>query len=233
MIGKVYLIPTSLGNSGLSKVIPEQVLHLLDIINYYLVENERSARRFIVEAGRKDRLPEITFFVIDKHSDSINYQPILKLAAQGQDIGVMSEAGCPGIADPGSDFVALAHQYQLQVVPLVGPSSVLLAMMASGFNGQNFAFNGYLPVKNPDKAKKIKQLENMARTQKQSQIFIEAPYRNAQIFEELMLTCLPDTRLCIAADITLETELIKTKTIAQWKTSKPDLTKRPAIFIIG
>ena len=232
MQGKLYLIPTTLGDSKINSVIPPDVSEIIEELQFFIVENIRTARRYIRKISRKKNIDELTFFEIGKHTDFTNISHYLDPAQQGKSIGLLSEAGNPCIADPGNEIVKIAHRKNIQVVPLVGPSSILLALIASGMNGQNFAFNGYLPVQKSDKIKKIKSLENRSRNENQSQIFMETPYRNQNFLEDILNTCNKTTRLCIAADITLETEFINTKTIADWKKNKPNLKKRPTIFIL-
>lgn len=232
MQGKLYLIPTTLGETEPLEVMPLSVKKVVEQINYYIVENEKSARRFIKKIAPKKQQPLLTIKKIDKYVEVEETLHYLDVCSQGISVGLLSEAGVPAIADPGASIVKLAHQKGIQVVPLVGPSSILLAMMSSGFNGQNFAFNGYLPIEKSERKKAIKDLEKLSFDKKQSQIFIETPYRNEKMFAELKSTLAPSTQLCIAADITLITEYIKMLSIKDWKHQKPDLHKRPAIFII-
>lgn len=232
MKGKLYLIPTTLGETEPLEVMPLSVKKVVEQINYFIVENEKSARRFIKKITPKKPQPQLTLKKLDKYAIEEETLKYLDVCNQGINVGLLSEAGVPAIADPGATIVKLAHEKGFQVVPLVGPSSILLAMMSSGFNGQNFAFNGYLPIEKSDRKKAIKELEKLSKDKKQSQIFIETPYRNEKMFTELKSTLSPLTNLCIAADITLPTEYIKTLSIKDWKHQKPDLHKRPAIFII-
>lgn len=230
--GNIYLIPITLGDTPLTQVIPDWNLHLLNKIDYYIVENIKVARRFLKKAGIKKDINELTFFETNKRVDPSQYPTYIKPALEGNNIGVISDAGCPGIADPGAEIVALSHQKNLNVIPLVGPSSILLALMASGLNGQNFAFNGYLPKNQKERITKIKELERISRKNNQSQIFIETPYRNNHLMEDLSKYCSTNTLLCIACDITLPNEIISTKKISQWKKCTIDLNKKPCIFII-
>jgi 16S rRNA (cytidine1402-2'-O)-methyltransferase len=233
MKGKIYLIPTPLGEGALDKVLPIGNAEIIRNLKFFVVENERTARRFLKKTDRNIMIEDLQMVVLDEHTQQVSVEQYLKAVENGQDIGLMSEAGCPAIADPGADVVALAQALDIQVVPLVGPSSILMAQMASGFNGQNFAFAGYLPIKPDERAKALKKLETRAKNEHQSQIFIEAPYRNIKMFEDILKTCLPDTKLCVAVDITCETEFIKTKSVKAWKSAKvPDINKRPAIFIL-
>ncbi|WP_439132307.1 SAM-dependent methyltransferase [Polaribacter sp.] len=233
MTGKLYLIPTTLGEETEPlEVMPLSVKKVIEQIDYYIVENEKSARRFIKKISPKKQQPTLTIKLLDKYAIVEETQKYLDVCAQGFNVGLLSEAGVPAIADPGASIVKLAHQKNIKVVPLVGPSSILMAMMSSGFNGQNFAFNGYLPIDKSDRKRKIKDLERTARDKNQSQIFIETPYRNEKMFVDLKATLSPQTNLCIAVDITLPSEFIKTMSIKDWKHQQPDLHKKPAIFII-
>jgi 16S rRNA (cytidine1402-2'-O)-methyltransferase len=206
---------------------------LINEIDIYIVENIKTARRFLKKAGILKPIDEITFFELNKRTQVTNLPTFLKPISEGKNIGVLSEAGCPGIADPGADIVALAQQLKIKVIPLVGPSSILLALMASGFNGQSFCFNGYLPKDQKDRTRKIKDLEKLAKIKQQTQLFIETPFRNAHVLEDIIKNCFSTTKLCIAIDITLQTEQIYTKTVEEWKTTKINLQKRPCIFLIG
>lgn len=230
--GNIYMIPSTLGDSPIEKVIPSYVSDLIANIDYYIVENIRTARRFLKKANKNVDIDNIEFFILNKHTKPEEISEFLNPAIEGKDIGVLSEAGCPGIADPGSEITKIAHKRNIRVIPLSGPSSILMALMASGFNGQNFAFNGYLPIKNPDRINRIRALEKRSAIEGQSQIFMETPYRNSKMFNDLCETCFPDTYLCIATDISLNTESIKSQNIRSWKKSPPDLNKRPSIFIL-
>ena len=232
--GILYLIPITLGESPISQVIPEYNNTIINEIDVYIVENIKTARRFLKKAGILKPIDELTFFEIDKRSNTSNYPTFIKPLAEGKNIGVLSEAGCPGVADPGAEIVALAQELNYKVVPLVGPSSILLSLMASGFNGQSFCFNGYLPIEQKDRIYKLKDLERLAFREKQTQLFIETPYRNMSLFKDILATLNNNTKLCIAVDITSNTEEIYTKTIENWKKeTKIDLNKRPCIFLIG
>lgn len=233
MQGQLYLIPSPLGEGAIDHVLPQDVCRLISTIRHFVVENERTVRRFLKQVNRDIDINALHFTILDKDTSLLQLPAMLAPIAQGHHVGIVSEAGCPGIADPGATLVALAHERNIRVMPLVGPSSILLALMASGMNGQSFAFNGYLPVKKNEKTEAIKRFELRSMKENQSQVFIEAPYRNLQLLDDMLAICKPATRLCIACDITLTTELIATRTIAQWqKSPKPDLHKRPAIFII-
>ena len=231
-LGKLYLIPTTLGDTAPLEVMPGMVQKIVYDLDEYVVENEKTARRFIKQICKDKSQPDLILHPLNKHTESSEIPSYLDSCLSGKSIGLMSEAGVPGIADPGAEVVRLAHEKGIQVVPLVGPSSILMAMMSSGMNGQNFAFNGYLPIDQKEKRQELKRLEHISRDYGQSQLFIETPYRNNKLIEELCATLNPTTRLCIACDITLSTEFIVTKPISIWKSKQPDLHKRPALFII-
>lgn len=232
MKGKLYLIPTTLGENEPLEVMPYSVKTIVELLNHYVVENEKSARRFIKKITPKKVQSSLIMMKLDKYAIEIETRTYLDFCDQGVSVGLLSEAGVPAVADPGATIVKLAHEKGIQVVPLVGPSSILMALMASGLNGQNFAFNGYLPIDNSERKKGIKALEKLSMEKNQSQIFIETPYRNQKMFTDLKSVLSPGTLLCIAIDISLPNEFIKTFTIAHWKKQSPDLHKRPAIFII-
>lgn len=232
MIGKLYLIPTTLGDTEPLEVMPLSVKKVVEEIDYYIVENEKSARKFIKRISPKKSQPSLKIMMLDKYAEAIETNTYLDVCKEGVNVGLLSEAGVPAIADPGASIVKLAHESNIQVVPLVGPSSILMAMMSSGFNGQNFAFNGYLPIDKSERKKAIKDLEKLSLEKNQSQIFIETPYRNEKMFADLKVLLAPATNLCIAADITLASEYIKTMSISKWQHQQPDLHKKPAIFII-
>lgn len=230
--GKLYLIPTTLGENDPMEVLPQTVKRAIDFIDYYIVENEKTARRFIKAVNAQKVQANLKISLLNKHTEVSEHNAMIKPCLEGINIGLMSEAGCPGVADPGAVIVKIAHEKGIQVVPLVGPSSILLAMMASGMNGQSFAFNGYLPIDKSDKKSALKNFEKMSNDKNQSQIFIETPYRNNKLLEDILSALQPNTHLCIAADITLPTEYIKTLRVADWKKTKVDLHNRPTIFII-
>jgi 16S rRNA (cytidine1402-2'-O)-methyltransferase len=232
MNGKLYLIPTTLGETEPLEVMPLSVKKVVEEIDFYIVENEKSARRFIKKISPKKPQSSLHIMLLDKYAEELETSKYLDICKQGMSVGLLSEAGVPAIADPGASIVKMAHQNNIRVVPLVGPSSILLAMMSSGMNGQNFAFNGYLPIDKADRKKAIKDLERVSKDKNQAQIFIETPYRNEKMFTDLKATLTPTTSLCIAADITLPTEYIKTMMVQDWKHQQPDLHKKPAIFII-
>jgi 16S rRNA (cytidine1402-2'-O)-methyltransferase len=232
LLGKLYLIPTTLGEMNPEDVLPHTIKRTIDFINFYVVENEKTARRFIKLVHPEKKQPELNISVLNKHTQDYEYLEMIQPLLQGQNIGLMSEAGCPGIADPGAVIVKLAHEKGIQVIPLVGPSSILLALMASGMNGQSFAFNGYLPIDKSEKKQSLKSLEKLSFDKNQSQLFIETPYRNNKLMEDLLQTLQPNTLLCVACDITLPSEFIKTLAIKDWKKQKVDLQNRPCIYII-
>jgi len=230
--GKLYLIPTTLGDIEPLEVIPHNVKNIIDSLTLFIAENEKTARRYIKKIAPSKLQSELEFSNMGKFAKEHEFESYLKPCLNGQSIGLLSEAGVPGIADPGAAIVDLAHKNNIQVVPLVGPSSILLAMMASGMNGQSFAFNGYLPIDSKEKKLRIKYLEKISFEKKQSQLFIETPYRNDKLLADLIKTLHPNTKLCIASDITLPNEFIKTLPVKLWKQQKISLHKRPTIFII-
>jgi 16S rRNA (cytidine1402-2'-O)-methyltransferase len=231
-MGNIYLIPTTLGGDSIESVIPQNIKPIVNDIKHYIVENIRSARRFLKKVDRSIVIDDLTFYELNKHTKRRDINNFLKPALQNHDMGVISEAGCPGVADPGADIVKIAHEKNIRVIPLVGPSSILLSLMASGMNGQNFAFIGYLPIKKHDKLRKIREIEQHSFTNRQTQIFIEAPYRNAALLTDILDACEDETKLCVACDITLESEFIKTKPVKSWRNSIPDINKRPTIFLL-
>lgn len=229
----LYLIPNTLGECETSNVLPAINIAIIRKIKHFIVEDVRTARRFLKKVDSNINIDELQFYTLNKHTSPNELSSYLEPLEKGFDMGVISEAGCPAIADPGAEVVKIAQTKNLKVVPLVGPSSILLGLMASGFNGQSFAFVGYLPIQGNERTQRIKQLEKRAKTENQSQIFIETPYRNQKLLSEILSTCQGNTKLCIACDITLESEYIKTKSINEWKKSAlPDLNKRPSIFIL-
>lgn len=229
----MYLLPVTLGDTEIDNVLPSYNREIIRLIKFFIVENVRSARRFLKKVDRDINIDELTFYLMDKHTDAAKMASYLKPLEEGNAMGVISEAGCPAVADPGADVVAVAQRKNLRVIPMVGPSSIIMSVMGSGFNGQSFAFNGYLPIEPAERTKRIKQLETRAYTEDQTQLFIETPYRNHKMLEELLRTCKPSTRLCIASGITCAEEYIHTHTIAEWKKIKlHDLSKIPTIFLI-
>ncbi len=231
--GTLYMIPITLGETPVNQVIPEFNNNLINEIDVYVVENIKTARRFLKRAGIKKDISDLIFFELNKRTHITELPTFLKPIEEGKNIGVLSESGCPGIADPGADIVDLAQRSNIKVVPLVGPSSILLSLMASGFNGQSFCFNGYLPKEQKDRSRKLKELERLAKNKQQTQLFIETPYRNMHVYEDLLKNCFDSTKLCIAVDITMPNERITTKTIEEWKKTKINLQKRQCIFLIG
>jgi 16S rRNA (cytidine1402-2'-O)-methyltransferase len=230
--GKLYLIPTRLGDNPPLEVLPISIKKIIEQLDHYIVENEKTARRFIKRVSPNKSQASLRLQVLNKYTTEAERNTFLDACQDGISIGLVSEAGCPAIADPGADIVSLAHQMDIIVVPLVGPSSILLALMASGMNGQSFTFHGYLPIDKSERKAKLKTLERQSYEHNQAQIFIETPYRNMKMLEDLSSILQPDTRVCVACDLTLPSEFIKTKTANDWKHNKEDLHKRPAIFII-
>jgi len=230
--GKLYLIPTTLGEMNPHDVLPQTVKRAIDFIDFYIVENEKTSRKFIKAINPEKIQASLKISTLNKHTEVAEYNAMIAPCLNGINIGLMSEAGCPGVADPGAEIVKMAHEKGIQVIPLVGPSSILLAMMGSGMNGQSFAFNGYLPIDKSEKKIVLKNLEKLSHDKNQSQIFIETPYRNNKLLEDILQALQPNTHLCIATDITLPTEFIKTLRVTDWKKTKVDLHNRPTIFII-
>ena len=229
----IYLIPIPIAENTEDKVLCPQIKEVVAALSYFLVENIRTARRFISSLNIDKKIEDIQFAELNKNTSPEDIPALLAAVPPGQDIGIMSEAGCPGIADPGALAVAYAHHQHFRVVPIPGPSSIFLALMASGMSGQAFAFHGYLPIQAGDRIKAIKLLEKEAFQRQQTQIFMETPYRNNKLVEDLLIHCRPDTRLCIAKNITGSDEFIQTKTITVWKKSLPDLHKVPVIFLVS
>ena len=234
MPAALYLIPVTLGETSIEQVLPPYNHEVIMGIRHFVVENIRSARRFLRQTDKAFPIDDCTFFEMGKHADEKQFSQYLQPLRVGKPVGVISEAGCPAVADPGADIVRIAQREGLRVVPLVGPNSMIMAVMSSGLGGQSFAFNGYLPVDASDRAKRLKALESRAWTEGQTQLFIETPYRNEKMFQSLVSTLRPQTRLCIAAGITTADEYIRTLPISEWKKTKlPDLSKIPAIFLIN
>ncbi|MGB0918433.1 MAG: SAM-dependent methyltransferase [Flavobacteriales bacterium] len=232
-LGTLYLIPVALGETNNDKLFPTMNLRLLEELDYLVVENEKSARRFIRSTGNKRDFDKLELILLDKRTRQHEISRPIELLMQGKDVGIMSEAGCPGVADPGQILMAEAHLYNIKVVPLVGPSSILLGLMASGLNGQGFAFNGYLPIDKKAKLHKLRELDSRVSKTGFTQIFMETPYRNQAMFDDILKTCNAKHKLCVAVDITLESELIKTLALAEWKAEKINLHKRPCMFLLG
>lgn len=232
-MAKLYLIPNLLGDTPWQMVLPANIPEIVSGISVFIVEDIRNARRFLKKIDPLMEPEQKVFLELNKHTSQEEASGYITPLLQGRDAGLISEAGCPGIADPGAEIVRLAHRHRIEVVPLVGPSSILLALMASGMNGQQFAFSGYLPVKQSERMKKIREIEKLALTRGQTQIFMETPYRNNQMLKDIVSTCQPGTFLCIAADLTTESEMISTRRVSEWKKQMPDLDKHPAIFLLG
>jgi len=230
--GKLYLIPTRLGDNAPLEVLPISIKRIIENVDYYIVENEKTARRFIKKISSGKSQASLKINILNKFTEETELPDYLNPCLDGKNVGLLSEAGCPAIADPGAEIVKIAHQKEIHVVPLVGPSSILLALMSSGMNGQSFAFNGYLPIEKSERKSALKQLERLSFEKKQTQIFIETPYRNNKMLEDICVSLNVHTRVCVACDITLPTEYIKTQTVKEWKHTAVDLHKRPSIFII-
>lgn len=228
----LYLIPVLLGETAIDQVIPNYNKEVVSELKFFIVENIRTARRFLKKCDPDIDIDSLTFYELNKHTEQKDIFDFLNPMKLGESIGVMSEAGCPGVADPGADVVAIAQQRGYKVMPLVGPSSMLMAIMASGFNGQSFAFEGYLPINSNERISKLKQLEARSYKENQTQLFIETPYRNQKLAEDILQHCKPQTLLCIATNISCEDEQITTKSIKAWKSKLPDLNKKPTVFLI-
>jgi 16S rRNA (cytidine1402-2'-O)-methyltransferase len=231
--GILYLIPSLLGDVPVENCLPPHNVQIIQSIDEYIVEDIRTARRFLIKAKIDKPIDSLTFHLYNEHSKNTDINFIMQGLLNGKNAGLISEAGCPSIADPGAEIIQFAHKNNIRVVPLVGPSSILLALISSGLNGQNFTFNGYLPKKEPDRIKTIRQLETLVWQRNQTEIFIETPYRNDAIIKDILNTCKEETLLCIAADITLPTESIKTKTIRDWKNARQLYNDHPAVFLLG
>ena len=228
----LYLIPNLLGETPVEQVLPPYNRQIILGIRHFIVEDVRTARRFLKLVDHSIDIDQLTFYTLNKHTNPEEVASMLKPLEEGNPMGVISEAGCPAVADPGADVVAIAQRKGLQVIPLVGPSSIILAVMGSGFNGQSFAFNGYLPIEPDDRIKTLKKLEQRAYTENQTQLFIETPYRNAKMMADILKACRPQTHLCIAAGLTTKDEYIKTRTVKEWAGKLPALEKVPCIFLI-
>ena len=228
----LYLLPVTLGETPLNNVLPQYNSEIIAGIRHFIVEDVRSVRRFLRKVDPQFDIDGSTFYELNKHTAPEVVAGYLKPLQAGKPMGVISEAGCPAVADPGADVVAIAQRKGLKVVPLVGPSSIILSVMASGFNGQSFAFNGYLPIKADERAKKLRQLEQRIYNEDQTQLFIETPYRNGKMMEDILANCRPQTKLCVAANLTCEDEYVQTRTIKEWKGHVPELSKIPCIFLL-
>lgn len=237
MKGKLFLIPTPLGENEPSEVLPDSVLKLLPQVQVFIVEEIRTARRFLSRAGLKGHIDELSFFELNEHTDRETIESYIKILkgskeSAPKDVAVISEAGLPAVADPGALLVALAHDNDIEVVPFVGPSSLMMALMSSGMNGQCFAFTGYLPVKPAERRAKLIQIEKISKQLHQTQIIIETPYRNDALMEDMLSVCAASTRICVAAEITLPTAFIKTKRVEQWRRAPVNIGKRPCVFVL-
>ena len=228
----LYLLPVTLGDTAIDKVLPQYNREIIGGIRHFIVEDLRSARRFLRAVDPQFDIDGSQFFELNKHTSPQDISGYLRPLCDGKSMGVISEAGCPAVADPGADVVAIAQRKGLKVVPLVGPSSIILSVMASGFNGQSFAFNGYLPIKPEERAKKLRQLEQRIYSEEQTQLFIETPYRNGKMIEDIIKNCRPTTKLCIAANLTCDDEYVRTRTVKEWRGKVPDLSKIPCIFLL-
>ena len=229
--GNLYIIPVLLGGENISELLPQGTIDIAKRLKHFIVENEKSARKFLKLAGTPDQ-SELQISELDKHADDINFHELLIAAKDGNDIGLLSEAGAPAVADPGAAVVNTAHQLKIKVIPLAGPSSILMALMASGLNGQSFCFHGYLPIDKDERFKKLKLIERDAQVRNQTQLFIETPYRNNQLLKDLIALLPGEMKLCIAANISLPEEYILTQTVSNWKKHIPDLHKQPCVFLI-
>lgn len=232
MKGKLYLIPSPLGDNDPAEVIPAPTLALLQDIGCYVVEEVRTARRYLSRAGLKGRIQDLEFHELNEHTSQEEVEKLAALFNDGRNVGLISEAGLPAVADPGAALVALCHRCGIEVVPQVGPSSLMMSLMASGLNGQSFAFCGYLPAKTEERRSAIKAIEKTSHSLRQTQIFIETPYRNDSMFSDLLQSCRPSTRICVAANITMPDAYIRTKTVSEWKKENLIIGKRPCVFLM-
>ena len=230
--GKLYLIPSPLGDNDPSEVIPGPVLRSLENFRTFVVEEIRTARRYLSRAGLKGRIEGLEFHELNEHTDQATVEGYLKLFENGNDVALISEAGLPAVADPGAQLVALAHRHGIEVVPAVGPSSLMMALMSSGLNGQSFAFCGYIPAKTDERRNRLKTLEKVSAQLKQTQIIIETPYRNDSLFADMLAVCGASTRICVAANITMPDAYIKTKKVSEWKKEGLVIGKRPCVFLL-
>jgi 16S rRNA (cytidine1402-2'-O)-methyltransferase len=233
LASSLYLIPVTLGDEDIAKALPPASLKIAQALDTFIVENEKSARRFLSAVKTARPVRELTLLSLNEHTKPEELPALLAPLLEGKDVGLISEAGCPGVADPGAQMVALAHRHHVRVVPLVGPSSILLALMASGFNGQRFVFLGYLPSEKAARVQRLKKIEKASQQNNETQIFIETPYRNQHLLQDILATCRPEAQLCVACDLTLESENILSQSLRQWKANPlPDLHKRPAVFLL-
>ena len=232
-LGTLYFIPVTLGDDNLARALPPEVIGIAQQLDVFVVENEKTARRFLGLMKTQKPVRELTLLTLNEHTEEKTIPSLLTPLLAGKDVGMMSEAGCPGIADPGAKLAALAHQKGIRVAPLVGPSSILLSLMASGFNGQRFTFLGYLPADKAARIQRLKEIEKQSQKNNETQIFIETPYRNQHLLDDILTSCHAETKLCIACNISLENELIISRSIKSWKqTTLPDLHKKPTVFLL-
>lgn len=232
-LGTLYLIPVTLGDDVIGKALPPDVVGIAQKLDTFVVENEKTARRFLGTIKTHKPVRELTLLTLNEHTTEKELPALLAPLLEGRDVGLMSEAGCPGVADPGAQLAALAHRKGIRVAPLVGPSSILLALMASGLDGQRFSFLGYLPSEKAARVQKLREIEQASRKHRETQIFIETPYRNQHLLEDILATCHAETRLCVACNVSLESEKIISKRVADWKNSPlPDLHKQPTVFLL-
>jgi len=228
----LYMIPSLLGEGDPKTVLGDQLIQTISGIRYFIVENEKNARRFLVGCGMKEVLSDVEFGILNEHTPPEDYGFILEPLFEGQDTGILSDAGCPGIADPGAELVAIAHSNSIDVIPLIGPSSIIMSLMASGLNGQKFSFRGYLPAKPAERIKELRELERKSGRNNETQIFIEAPYRNMKLLEDMIKVLSPETRVCVACNLTQHDQYVKTKQVKNWKNNLPEINKRPTIFLM-
>ena len=230
--GKLYLIPSPLGENDPAEVIPAPVLESLGKFRTFVVEEVRTARRYLSRAGLRGKIGELEFFELNEHTEQATIEGYIKLFDGGNDVALISEAGLPAVADPGAQLVALAHRHCIEVIPFVGPSSLMLALMASGLNGQSFAFCGYIPAKTDERRSRLRTLEKVSGQLKQTQILIETPYRNDSLFADILAVCCPSTRVCVACNITMPDAYIKTMKVSEWKKAGLNIGKRPCVFLL-
>ena len=231
--GKIYLLPTTLGGETTSDIIPPDVAKLATTFRYFAIEDIKMARRYLRKLDREFPIDESTFFILNKNTPQDELYKMIKPVLSGENLAILSDAGCPGIADPGAELVALAHEHDLHIMPLVGPSSILLGLMGSGFNGQSFTFHGYLPKERKERVKKLKDFEGDARRNDRTHIFMDTPFRNMNVLEDLLNELGDQTKLCIAHNLTLPNASVRTYSIKDWREKAFDLEKYPTMFLIG
>lgn len=231
--GIFYLIPSPLGESTFSKIFPSYNSEIIQTIDHFIVEDLRTGRRFVKNLGMKKIMDSLQFFTLNENTKGEQIETLLQPLTEGKNLGLISDAGTPCVADPGSVLVARAQQLGIEIIPLIGPNSILLALMGSGLNGQSFAFNGYLPREQSERERKLRFIESLLKKINQTQIFIETPYRNNHVFKSILAVCDNATRLCLGVNITSENQMIKTMTVKKWKTQSIDLHKQPAVFLLG